>query len=89
MPDFRYPAMTLSGFLFRLFLAVLMSVVMLVLLSVAAFCLGWYFFGLIGHPAGPDVPPGTYLAYGIVAPLLCVGLSVWLVFRRSARHNRP
>ena len=85
----RYQAMTFSRFLFRLFLAMLMSVVMLVLLSVAAFCLGWYFFGLIGHPAGPNVPPGSYLAYAIVAPLLCVGLSVWLVFRRSARHYGP
>ena len=85
----RYEAMTFSRFFFRLFLAVLMSAAMLVLLSVAAFGLGWYFFGLTGHPAGPDVPPGIYLAYAIVAPSLCVGLSVWLCFRGSASQKGP
>lgn len=81
--------MTLSRFLLRLLLVMLMSAAMLVLLSVAAFCVGWYYFGLVGHPAGPNVPPGTYLAYGIVAPLLCVGISVWLVFGRVAGNKAP
>jgi hypothetical protein len=63
----------------------MLSIVLLALLSVAAFYVGWWLFGLTGHPAGPDVPPAAYLAYAIVAPLVCLGLSAWLVFRKKAQ----
>lgn len=66
----------------KIVLVLVLAAILFALLSLAAFYVGWYFFGLAGHPAAPDVPPPAYLVYFIVAPLFCLGLSAWLVFKR-------
>jgi uncharacterized RDD family membrane protein YckC len=83
----HHEAMTIVHFIVRLIKVAVPSSMMLLLLTVAAFCIGWYFFGLIGHPAGPNVSSAAYLTYAIVAPLPCLGSSIWFVFRKRAQQT--
>lgn len=84
-PEVRVKHLTVLGFAGRLLLTLLLSCIFLALLSLAAFYVGWYLFGLTGHPAAPDAPAWAYLVYAIIAPLLCVAIAAWLMFRKTIK----
>ena len=78
--------MSIFRLISRLILALVLAGALLVVLTLLAYYVGWYFYGLSGHPALPDVSAEAYLAYYILAPLLCLGCGFWMVFRRGKAH---
>lgn len=80
--------MSLTALIIRLLVAIVLSFVMFLLLALAGYYVAWYFFGLTGHPAAPNVPVSAYWAYGAFALLLSVTVSARLAFRRGSRDQQ-
>lgn len=80
--------MSVAALIVRLLLAVILSVVMLLLLVLAGYYIGWFFFGLTGHPSAPDAPVSAYWAYAGFALLVSVVVGFRVAFYRSNRDKR-